>query len=128
MSKFLQMYAQSINGDPTYAWIITEDKIDDGDSVGVAGPSDAPDDLLNQDGDGTWDFEDSPDIRKRYIFRLYDDDGIHYFTGKLVTKAETPEHDETGPNGALMAPLTEYGEAFGCTRIAWHEHPEWEIG
>lgn len=124
MNSYLAMLAQQMNGDPTYAWIITEDKIDDGNSLGICGPGDAPDDLWVTDDDdmvvGV--------VGKTWTFRLYDDDGIHYFTGKLVTKEIDPEADESGPNGALMAPLSDYGEAFGCSRISWHGKPEWEIG
>lgn len=123
MNLYLQALAQSYNGDPTYAWIITEDKIDDGNSLNAAGPSDAQDTLFK------WDNGLIVGVNgKTWTFRLYDDDGIHYFTGHLTTTEESPDHDDTGPNGALMAPLTDYGEAFGCTRISWHGHPEWEIG
>jgi hypothetical protein len=121
---FLAAYAQSIQGDPTYAWIITEDKIDDGNSLGVAGPGDAPEELFQYDDDN----KIIGLVGKTWTFRLYDDDGIHYFTGKLTTTEQSPEDDETGPNGALSAPLDGYGEAFGCTRISWHGKPEWEIG
>lgn len=119
MNLYLQAMAEALNGAPTYAWVITEDKVDDGEAVGTIGPHNAPAELEEPFTTGTCTM---------WTFRLYDDDGAHYFTGKLATLAESPDADESGPSGALMAPLLDLGEAYGCTRIAWQGHPEWEIG
>ena len=127
MNTFLAAYVQSINGDPTYAWLITEDKIDGGACLGLIGPRDCLPELEARLQAPSTSMQLQSGLR-RWRFRLYDDDGEHYFTGVLVTTADSPEDDETGPNGALQAPLDGIGEAYGCTRIAWEGHPEWEIG
>lgn len=118
MNLYLQAMAEAMNGAPTYAWMIHRDNLADRE-VSVWGPRNAPEELVER-------------LRARegktWTFSLYDDDGIRYFTGRLATLADSPEDDETGPSGALMAPLSDYGEAFGCVRIGWAGHPEWEIG
>lgn len=122
MNLVLAAMAQRLNGNPTYAWIIDRDAITDpGEtgSAGVRGPSDAPEDLLQQlvaDPEAGW------------TFRMYDDDGDLNLTGRLLTVEETPEDDETGPAGALAAPLYDFGEgSHGCTRITWDGREDWEI-
>jgi hypothetical protein len=63
-----------------------------------------------------------------YTFRMYDDDGELYYTGKLYVTPETlddPEYNES----ALSAALNNYGTPnAGAVTIRYHGHPEWEIG
>lgn len=129
MNLIIRAMAEALNGEPTYAWIITQDKVSDGEDVGTSGPSNAPAELLvPPTGDGHDAYRLTAG-RTRWTFRMYDDDGEHYYTGQLVTAADTPEEDETGPNGALMAPLSDFGQPnAGCTVIKWQGHPEWECG
>ncbi len=99
----------------TYAWIITKDHIAEGiedSDVGVCGPRESngeADDLV-ADGEGR-------------LFRMYDDDGILYYTGRL--------YDTTGEYGeaACYAPLGDFGMPnAGCTSVKYHGHPEMDCG
>lgn len=95
-----------------YAWVITEDYLEDGTGdAGIKGPSDAPDDLLAQ-----------LDAGKGHTFRLYDDDGILYYTGRLVTSTSMDEEEHT------YAPLRDFGQGWaGCAAVRWPGHPEWDV-
>ena len=99
----------------TYAWIITKDHLaEEGDEseVGVAGPRDAPDDLLAQLNEG-----------KGHVFRMYDDDDILYYTGRGVSVDD--EMDEN----ACYGPLGDFGTPnAGAVTIKWHGHREWDCG
>jgi hypothetical protein len=111
------------NGPSQYAWVITRDHLADGDEdfeseVGVAGPSDAPDDLTNR----LVDSEDKPvkDKPKDALsFKIYDDDGIHYYDGWYL-----------GPDGEdMFGPLTDFGGPnAGATTIKYRDKTtgKWE--
>ena len=82
-------------------WRITRDLITNGDSDGVVGPGDAPDD--SHDGQFTW-----------IPFKLYDDDGELYYEGEMN------EHCDD------FAPLDNFGMPnAGCTRIDVFENGQW---
>ena len=82
-------------------WTITEDKIDNGERVGTVGPKGA--DLSHQA------IKNHPE---RKAFKMYDDDGNHYYSGFYV-----------GPDDeSLFAPLDDFGKPnSGCTEIHYRE-------
>lgn len=124
MNKLFYAMAVAMNGTAQHAWKVTRDYFDDGEdsSVGTMGPSEAPEPLcdeLRSDNPG----------RPVWKWSVYDDDGEHLADGVLVTEFDTPEDDETGANGALMAPLSDFAEGnWGCTEIRWDGHPDWDCG
>lgn len=93
-----------------YAWRITTDHLwEPGDLVddeaGTTGPSDAPEDLLAQleAGKGT-------------TFKMYDDDGELYYTGRILHAVENPDAD------ADFGPLWDFGTPnAGCTEIRYRD-------
>ena len=101
-----------------YAWRITVDHLSDGpddpySSVGVTGPSDAPNRYLQ-----------ALDSGHGRHFRMYDDDGELYVEGKAYA-----EGDDVGSEDFCYGPLGDYGEGgLGCTSIRWTWHPEWNCG
>lgn len=105
-----------------YAWIITEDNLyhpehSISDESGKSGPRDADATLINGLGDPMSDI-----YRKAYEFRMYDDDGILYYTGRLATDSDNPSEWQ------LMAPLYEFaGPSAGATLIKYTNRPEWTI-
>lgn len=108
----------SIDGPKTgYAWIITEDTMPDDEGrtdVGTTGPRTASaEDLARLEaGEGN-------------TFKLYDDDGIHYYTGRLVVSGDRTYDDEE----ACFGPLDDFGTPnAGATEIRWAGHPERNIG
>jgi hypothetical protein len=119
VNLYLQALARSMRGtdEASYAWMITKDHLDDepGGSFSVSGPSDAPDDLLAALAKG-----------RGHTFRLYDDDGELYYTGRGTWRGdaagEAPDED------ACYGPLGDYGAASGCVLVRWHGHSEWDCG
>lgn len=101
-----------------YAWVITRDHVaddsgDDYSCVGVSGPSDAPDEFLSKLNAG-----------KGWTFRMYDDDGLLYVTGRGYAEGEG-----VGEEDHVYGPLRDYGAGgLGCVEIRWHGHPEWDCG
>lgn len=100
----------------TYAWIITKDHLaEDGildSDVGVQGPIGADRMALAKVSDG-----------EGRLFRVYDDDGILYYTGRLF--------DTTGEYGeaACYAPLGDFGmPGAGAVVVKYHGHPEMDCG
>ena len=91
-----------------FAWII--DRVTEhGEehSIGVCGPSTAPDDLLNALKTG------NPSITGKK-FRLRDDDGNVYGYGRITGEYQGFE------------PLDQYGEGnWGCTEIQYIRNGEW---
>jgi hypothetical protein len=118
-------YAEPTN----FAWVITTDhlykahetlykEINIADDSGKVGPSEAPDSLTEFLTQGM----DSDKSVKTYTFRMYDDDGILYYTGKLATYADKPSDD------ALLAPLADFGKPnAGAVLIKYHGHSEWTM-
>ena len=92
----------------SYAWIITEDKIDQGTAIGVIGPSDAPKDMCEQlkSGEGR-------------TFRMLDDDDKVYYKGRII--ADDPGSEED------FGPLDDYGTPnAGCMSIEYRENGSWQ--
>jgi hypothetical protein len=101
---------------PSYAWIITADHITEPDdetyAVGVIGPHDAPDELVEAVKKG-----------KGHVFRLYDDDQILYYTGRLITADGEMDEEE------CYAPLGDFGMGYaGCVIVKWPGHSGWDCG
>jgi hypothetical protein len=87
-----------------YAWIIDQDVIEKGHSNGLTGPRDLPDDLLAK-------LEADPKVGKK--FKMYDDDGEHYYTGRIL-------YTDEGDSEVEFAPLDDYGTpGAGCTEIRY---------
>lgn len=91
-----------------YAWIIDRDHLSGpggefanpaDDEAGVTGPSDAPERLLER-----------LQLRSKpgQTFRLYDDDGILYYTGRVLF-AEPGVTIETADERAAFGPLWDFG-------------------
>jgi hypothetical protein len=94
----------------TYAWTITRDHLaDDNDNeAGVTGPRDAPDALLAslRSGHGK-------------AFRMYDDDGELYYSGRWVSSDDGLTEDAFGP-------LDDFGTPnAGCTEIRYRDGNKW---
>lgn len=88
-----------------YGWIITRDYICNGDDNDVMGPHDIPEAiaaaLFNGDGDK---------------FRMYDDDGEHYYDGRIIGNY----------NG--LEPLEDFGMPnAGCTEVKLWKDGKWMI-
>jgi len=142
VNLYLRALAEAIDGPRDYyAWIITKDHLaecegHDGTSdaellagvnigtttycdgtcnpgeAGTTGPSTAPQALLDRLAAG-----------QGHTFRMYDDDGELYYTGRLLRDEDNPRYDE---DTALRGPLADYGEPnAGAVRIEYHGHPEW---
>lgn len=89
---------------PAYAWLITHDHICDDDSTSDAGTCGPFAVTLSRE-----EIRNHADVR---AFRMFDDDGEHYYTGCYVG----PD-DET-----LFAPLDDFGTPnAGCTRIDYRD-------
>jgi hypothetical protein len=94
-----------------YAWIITRDRIchiaeGERSAVGTCGPRGISPELLERlkCGEGV-------------TFRLFDDDGEHYYSGRII--ADDP----------AFQPLDDFGAGWaGCTMIAYRnkETRKWE--
>lgn len=95
----------------TYGWRITADHLsDDDNAVGTTGPRDIPTHL-----------EARLDAGEGETFRLYDDDGILYYTGRIVAETDEDLYAETD------APLRDFGEGYaGCTAVRYPKHPDWD--
>lgn len=107
-----------LNDTVDYAWTITTDLIDDGDSLGVSGPSQASEEILEA-VQGIVPLEAS---LERYTFRMYDGDGELYYRGTLLVYAGSKNFDE-----AISAPLDNYGGPnAGCAFIMYDGHPEFD--
>ncbi len=94
-----------------YGWIITRDHLAEtstSDSeVGTVGPADIPERM-----------EAELKAGKGLTFRMYDDDGVLYYTGRAVWSPNSER--------ALYGPLHDFGGPnAGAVVIKWHAHPEW---
>ena len=93
-----------------YAWVITEDRVEDGRSKGRQGPSNADDRLLEI-------VQKSGSHRVR--FRMYDDDGTYYYGGYVTYIAGSDEED------AAFSSLADFGIPFaGAVQIFYKDRPE----
>ena len=111
-----------------YAWIITKDHLNGpggefagqgyADEAGTMGPSDAPQELQDRlrRGEG-------------HTFRMYDDDGNLYYTGKALGTGEDEPVGENASENFCYGPLRDYGAPnAGAVVIRWHGHQGWEVG
>ncbi|WP_405056992.1 hypothetical protein OG474_30180 [Kribbella sp. NBC_01505] len=121
MSLYYRALAEQFFGAPAsdYAWIIDRDHLDEetplvgmASEVGVMGPSDAPVELLAELIAGAG-----------YVFKVYDDDGVKYYTGRL---AFIPEDDGLPSIAATAGPLDDFGTPnAGATSVRYPGKPEW---
>lgn len=99
-----------------YAWIITNDYIEEGEynAVGTIGPGTADEritDAIKVEGD------------HRIAFDMYDDDGEKYYSGFLTLDPQYA-HSE-----AVAGPLDDFGTPnAGCTDIRYPDCPDWDCG
>lgn len=117
MNLYLKAFAQMYDGPPAedYAWVVDLDHLEEGDErggdAGTTGPSQAPAELLAklEAGEG-------------YVWNVYDDDGIKYYTGRLVCILE---EDGFPSNEATAGPLDDFGVGAGATEVRYPGKPEW---
>jgi hypothetical protein len=95
-----------------YAWMIDKDYIDSegakGEPVQVFGPRTATEEQMArlQKGEGR-------------AFRIYDDDGIRYYSGRIVDSDRGSETD--------FGPLDDYGTPnAGATEIRYFDKGKWQ--
>lgn len=104
----------------SYGWLITYDFLADEEGCeGVRGPGDVPDWMCD-----ALDFGTVPGDRDAEIFKfhMYDDDGIKYVSGRMIT-------DEGKTEESCYGPLGDYGVGgLGCTEIRYVGHPEMNCG
>lgn len=99
----------------TYAWIITRDLITDGEAgvmgKGTTGPRNASSEML--------ELAEGP---KGRTFRIYDDDGEHYYTGRIYSSEGPGSEDDFGPLDDFGAPNA------GATEIRYYngQARKWE--
>jgi len=92
-----------------YSWIITIDKIC-GDQTGTIGPSNG------------WTREEIDNCKNIKKFRMYDNDGEHYYSGIIGFKNEKDVGTEME-----FGPLDDFGMPnAGCTEIKYFENGEWQ--
>jgi hypothetical protein len=105
--------------DHPYAWIIDKDHIavevepegTNMNALGVIGPRDAPEDLILRlkHGEGR-------------LFRMYDDDGELYYSGRILV--EVP--DSWALQDEHFGPLYDFGGPnAGCTEIRYKQGKSW---
>ncbi len=116
MNLYLKALAQQIDGPPgeDYAWIVDTDHLarhEGTGDAGMRGPSQAPAELLAklEAGEG-------------YVWRVYDDDGELYYTGRLVCILE---EDGLPSNEAMAGPLDDWGVGAGATEVRYPGKPQW---
>lgn len=99
--------------DASYGWVITKDHLakkykDIESEVGTYGPSTI-----------TGAIEKALHAGKGHKFKMYDDDGELYYSGRIVIDGE-PDYYE------LVAPLRDFGTPnAGAVRVDYKNHPEW---
>jgi hypothetical protein len=108
----------------TYGWIIDVDHLERGEDglgnprpdddqnpvgeEGISGPSNISDDLLARLKNGEGD-----------TFKMFDDDGILYYTGRALSAGEEWDED------ACYGPLGDFGMPnAGAVAIEWPDHSE----
>lgn len=108
----------------SYGWIITNDHLfgdEPGETVaGLSGPRGS------EQYDQVLDVENKGKNAKGIAFDLYDDDGEHYVSGRLVfegwERGETPDED------ILAGPLRDYGRpGMGAVRCEFPDQPSWTV-
>jgi hypothetical protein len=92
-----------------YGWLITKDHLaegpDDHSCEGISGPRNLSDEM-----------EASLRAGNGRAFRMYDDDGELYVSGRIITTDAADPLDSEW----VMAPLDDYGDGgLGCTEIRY---------
>lgn len=119
MGIYHEAIAEAMSHGPrtaTYGWIIWKDLLAESyggqSAVGTAGPNNIDDSVLAHLKDG-----------KGQAFRLYDDDGEHYYSGKAVAlddDGKVLDHFTDGEDEAAFGPLWDFGEPdSGCTELRY---------
>lgn len=115
MNLYYKAVAEQFFGVPEdYAWIVDKDHLaDEGEvgDVGTTGPRSAPAELLAklEAGEGN-------------VFKIYDDDGELYYTGRMVCILE---EDGYPSNEATAGPLDDWGVGAGATEVRYPGKPKW---
>lgn len=138
MSTYLRAFVQQMReaaGETTrHGWVITKDVFaekyrEETDSVGTIGPASAPPEIHAQlqrilEGKKVEDGFHSA------VFDMYVDNdgpgttGERMCRGRLVWVGDDEPDEEQ-----VAAPLDDYGRGnWGCVRITYVGHPDWEIG
>lgn len=120
----------------SYAWIIDRDhlaeqelrnssgRVED-NSKGVFGPSDAPDwmtSLLRDGATVAYVREHGTKPMELFVFKMFDDDHILYYSGRMIT-------DEGASELACFGPLRDFGMPnAGCTLVEYPGHPDMDCG
>lgn len=94
----------------SYGWIIDRDHIDAGQCNGLMGPRN-----ISPNTEAMLKADKKCGLR----FRMYDDDGELYFSGRLLFGADAEAEVE-------FSPLDDFGmPGAGCTEIRYLEHGKW---
>ena len=108
--------------EPECAWTIIHDNLAPANETGrkwTCGPSNISDRQAAMLTAGA----PLVDSYERHVFRMYDDDGNLYYTGRAVFPAESQAFSDK----PLVAPLYQFGAPdAGATLITWQGHPDWE--
>lgn len=108
--------------EPECAWTITRDHLEDADQTGSKWTS-GPSNISERQSAMLTAGAPLVDGYERHVFRMYDDDGILYYTGRAVFPAEAQAFSDE----PLVAPLYQFGAPdAGATLITWQGHPDWE--
>lgn len=100
-----------------YGWAIDTDHLETGaGDAGRMGPRDIPDGIRSELDDG-----------QGRTFRIYDDDGEHYYTGRIVAEGIGSDGDPVGADDGAFGPLWDFGEPnAGATEIRYQVAGRWE--
>lgn len=111
----------------TYGWVITKDHLADDEErkngetaeevMGPGGIDPAIEKALGGEKD--------PAIHL-HTFRMYDDDGILYYTGRAGWAADTELYNGAPHEDILVGPLRDFGTPnAGAVLIKWEGQPRW---
>lgn len=105
----------------TYGWIITWGNPEIGldDAEGIRGPHDMP--LINE--------LDMPQATLSDLieFKMFDDDGEHYYTGRLWLDDERTDVWTEAEEEEAFGPLYDFGQPdSGCTEIRYKLNNQWK--
>lgn len=99
-----------------YGWIITKDYLegdDETNAVGILGPRDISDEV-----------EAALKAGAGVTFDLFDDDGEHYYQGRLYSAAGAQDAGDFAE-----CPLDDFGAGYaGCTAVTYPQFPYWNVG
>ena len=103
-----------------YAWLITHDELalpGDRSAESTTGPKGIPEKL-----EKALRSDQVPRGFTAAEFRMYDDDGYHYYRGRMFYRDELE-----GTEVQVFGPLRDFGLPHaGCTRIRWNDDDHYE--